>query len=276
MECDCLEVHLRYRLGVSPLLPDASMTGPELVESTADVGGTSVRSLKVATTGDSHVVVVPGLGALGYLLPTVRAVAARGGGCTLLDLPGFGSRRPLSSAPQVGAIASVVAAWVRQAGYPSVALVGHSTGAQVALLASLQLQDEGRVTGLVLAGPTVAPRQRHLARLAAVAPAAYRRDRPTELKVVPDYLRGGPDVVRMLQSAIADRPEFNIRALRVPVLVTAGRADSFAPSAWLYQLAGAATHSPWARVVHLPGSHNNPYVHPGPLSAMIRALDRSA
>jgi pimeloyl-ACP methyl ester carboxylesterase len=150
-------------------------------------------------------------------------------------------------------------------------LAGHSTGAQAALLAALALQDATRVDAVVLAGPTVAPRQRGFARLAVAAPAAFRRESLGELVVLPDYLRARRNVLRLLRSAFADRPEANVTGLRVPLLLTAGRRDAFAPGEWLATLARSATAAPSVSTVVLPGSHNNPYTHPELVAAAILA-----
>jgi pimeloyl-ACP methyl ester carboxylesterase len=212
--------------------------------------------------GAPHVVIVPGLGLPAYLLPLVRALAAAGARCSLLDVPGFGGPGPLACAPTLDGAAIAVAQFLsnRPEAAP-VVLVGHSTGAQVALRAALLVQGRRPVAGLVLAGPTVAPTQRSLVRLAAVTPAAFRRDSPRELVVVPQLLRGGPDVVRLLRSALADRPEAAVAALTAPLTVTAGRSDSYAPAWWLDVLVAGAVRSPSAHRVVLPGSHNNPFTH---------------
>jgi pimeloyl-ACP methyl ester carboxylesterase len=254
-------------MGVSRSL--AAPGEPE--EQIAELWHASVRSLAMGN-GPPSVVLLPGLGLLGYLTPTVEALAGRGVRCNLVDLPGFGSARLLACRPTIASIAETAAAWVLAAGSGPVTLVGHSTGAQAALHAAIALQDSGLVDALVLAGPTVAPSQRSVGQLVVRAPAAYRQDSPAELRVVPDLVRGRLDVLRMLRSACRDEPERTIRDLRVPLLLTAGRADAFASQAWLNQLAAGAIGSPWVRVVRLPGSHNNPYTHPGPLSGVIAAF----
>lgn len=56
---------------------------------------------------------VPGLGALGYLLPLVRACA----GWTrvhLLDVPGFGDRRTARLPADVDSVSRTVAAWLTE------------------------------------------------------------------------------------------------------------------------------------------------------------------
>lgn len=239
--------------------------------------GRGVRSL---STGDGatpyHVVIVPGLGALGYLVPYMRELARRGIQATLLDLPGFGHWDGPGCPPTITDVATATVRWC--SGLPAgerPVLFGHSTGAQAALLAAVRLQDERPPAAVALAGPTVAPNQRSLPRLIARAPLAYRRESPAELSVLGDYRRAGRDVLVLLRSAIDDRPERTIRELRLPLLVTAGRHDAFAPPGWLVALAHAAA-SRSSRVLRLPGSHNNPFTHPAALATIVEALAMEA
>jgi pimeloyl-ACP methyl ester carboxylesterase len=234
-----------------------------------------LRVLEVAAAdpGGRHVVLVPGLGALGYLLPTVRELGRRGIGCSLLDLPGFGAHDGCGATPTVEGVGRAVAHWC--AGLPDgeqLILVGHSTGAQAALHAALALQDVRPPSALVLLGPTVAATQRSLARLIATAPLAYRRDSLRELSVLVDWRRAGRELVTLLRSAIADRPEREVRELRVPLVLAAGRQDAFVPADWLIALArayGQGRDVPPAAVVRLPGSHNNPSTHPEEVADLI-------
>ena len=261
---------------------------PTSLHSTVDV--VDGRPFQLLTTAPDDapvpdVVLLPGLGLPGYLVNTIRALADRGLTCTLLDLPGFGGRGPRACGPSVTEVGDAAAAWLldrctgRPPDAPPMVLVGHSTGAQAALLAAVQLPVAGRngrpVGGVLLAGPTVAPEQRGLLRLAAKAPLAYRRDSPKELLVLEYVARWGPDVVRMLASATRDVPEQVIERLGLPVVLTAGRADAFAPTSWLTTLSRHAVRSPNVRVVRLPGSHNNPFTHPGPFSGLVAGLVRS-
>jgi pimeloyl-ACP methyl ester carboxylesterase len=253
-----------------------------------DVDVVRGRAVQVLTTTPDDapvpdVVLLPGLGLPGYLVPTMRALADRGVTSTLLDLPGFDGAGPRACGPSVADVADAAAAWLTDRcaggrrtppGAP-VVLVGHSTGAQCALRAAVQLPDGGPVGGLVLAGPTVAPEQRRLTRLVAAAPTAYRRESVKELLVLKYVARWAPDVVRMLLSSTRDAPEQTIDRLRLPVLLTAGRQDSFAPPPWLATLARSAVRSPSARIVRLPGSHNNPFTHPVPFSGLVVALLRA-
>ena len=148
-------------------------------------------------------------------------------------------------------------------------LLGHSTGAQAALQAALLVQDHRRLDAVVLAGPTVAPTQRRLDLLALASAAAYRRDSPRELVVLPEVLRARLRLLTLLRSAISDRPERAVPRLSVPLVLTAGRSDAFAPQWWLEVLAGGATRSPAVTVERLGGSHNNPYTHADELAGLI-------
>ena len=248
-----------------------------------DVDVVDGRPIQVlTTTGDDatspDVVLLPGLGLPTYLVPLVQALADRGLTSTILDLPGFGGPGPRACGPSVGEVAESAAAWLRDrcATAPRpVVLVGHSTGAQAALAAAVTLSEDGPVGAVVLAGPTVAPRQRNPLRLVAVAPAAYRRDSPKQLFALKYVARWAPQLARMLLSGTRDAPEETMRQLRLPVVLTAGRADAFAPPSWLATLAAAAVQAPSARIVRLPGSHNNPFTHTVPFSGLVAAVVRS-
>jgi alpha-beta hydrolase superfamily lysophospholipase len=54
----------------------------------------------------------------------------------------------------------------------------------------------------------------------------------------------------------------------VPLILTAGEADTYAPREWLDRLALAAG-STNVGVRLLPGSHNNPYTHPEELAEVV-------
>jgi len=242
------------------------------------VGPDGVRCLRCGpepASGRTHVVVVPGLGVLGYLVPLLRELGRRAVTATLLDLPGFGSARPRACEASVSAIgrtASDVLRYLSLAGaLPAggAVLVGHSTGAQAAAHAAVAVQDDLPLAAVVLAGPTVAPTQRSLRRLLTAAPASFLADSPRQLPVLRDLLRGGQGTVAMLRSAVADRPERVVAGLRVPLVVTAGRLDAIAPRWWLDVLARSAVRSPDVRVVTGPGSHNNPFTRPAGVADIV-------
>jgi pimeloyl-ACP methyl ester carboxylesterase len=215
------------------------------------------------------VVILPGLGLPQYTFPTAAALARRGVRATVLDLPGFSAAGRHGSRPDVHDIGRVAAEWVEaQAVTGPVVVLGHSTGSQAALAAALSLQETHRQLGLVMAGPTFTPRQRRLGPLAAATFTAYRRDSPAELMVVPTAVRELTGVWSVLRSGMRDSPDERLQNLRVPLVLTAGEADSYAPADWLHRLA-AASGSATVTVRPLPGSHNNPYTHPEELADVV-------
>ena len=201
-----------------------------------------------------YVVMLPGLALPSYLVPLARRLAESGVDASVLDLLAFrGGRRAEAS---VGGLAEAAAQWFAASGpVGRTVLLGHSTGAQVAAEVALRPGVEGRLAALVLAGPTFAPHQRSLPRLALATCTAYRRDTPRELVVARDLVRVRTDVARIIRSGLGHRLEERVGRVGVPVTLTAGEQDTFAPRPWLEVLASRTGGS--ARVVLLPGSHNN-------------------
>ncbi|GAA2747219.1 hypothetical protein GCM10009868_35800 [Terrabacter aerolatus] len=246
--------------------------GPDVQVQFTSLGGKVVRSL--ALGGDRPrttplVVVLPGLGLPFYTIPTARSLVARGLACTVLDLPGFGSNLPRPTSPSIHAAGLLAARWIdaQAAGHPVVVL-GHSTGGQAALTAALALSARRRDFSLVLAGTTFAPEQRRLHRLARATPFAYRDDRLDQIDPM-EVWRGRTGIVAMLQSGLHDAPEERIAHLPVPVTVTAGVHDAFAPVSWLDRLAGSARRAPSVRTSLLGGSHNNLFTHPDEIAGLV-------
>lgn len=216
------------------------------------------------------VVLLPGLGLPTYALRVAREVGRAGMRSVLLDLPGFGRHGGRAVPPDVDAVGRAAAAWVGQHVTGPVVVAGHSTAAQAALGAALLLQHDRRDTTLVMAGPTFRPAHRRWGRLLLATPAAYRRDPPTELLLaLPDLVRGRVGVVAVLRSGLADAPEERIRGLTLPLVLTAGVRDSYAPAAWLQALRAAALRSPSVRLVRPEGSHNNLYTHPEQVARVL-------
>ncbi|QFZ20197.1 alpha/beta fold hydrolase [Saccharothrix syringae] len=240
-------------------------------------GGT--RSLEFGDPGaDRHggepvVVVVPGLGALGYLVDALAGCAAWSRPF-LLDVPGFGHRPPRPCAAEVPAVADAVVRWLDLVvGDRPVVLVGHSTGAQAALhVAALH---PGRVGALVLMGPTFPPEQRRFPGLLRNYFRNSRREPPGLLPVtVPYYARGGPrELVRFVRSGQRDRPEQVITGVRCPTLLVRGEHDAFSPRDWVDRLTAAAPDG-WSETA--PGAHTFPYQHGGATSALIARAARRA
>jgi pimeloyl-ACP methyl ester carboxylesterase len=175
--------------------------------------------------------------------------------------------------PTVAGLAEATAAWLQRREVHPLVVVGHSTGSQVALEAVLRAQRTRGDLALVMAGPTFQPDQRSLRGLVPTALTAYRKDTPRELVVLRDVARVRTDLVRIVQSARQHRVEDRVAGLQVPLTVTAGEADSFAPPSWLDLLARRAGAP--SRAVVLPGSHNNLFTHPAEFGALVlEALPR--
>ncbi len=232
------------------------MTSP--VEVWSDLPARPVRSLVLGEPGAGpEVVVVPGLGALGYLLPTLEVLAARTR-VHLLDLPGFGSPRTTGCPPSVEALAGAAQQWLDAVPRSPVLLVGHSTGAQAALRAATA--GPGRLAALVLSGVTFPPDARRLPALLARVLRTTAHERPRELPaVLPEYWRGRRRLPELLRSALADRPEDAVGRVRVPLLVVRGRQDRLCDQRWAERLAAAAPHG---RLQVVPGAHNSVTTHP--------------
>lgn len=217
----------------------------------------------------SCAVFVPGLGLPQYLRPTVDHLTGLGVFCVVLDLPGFRAPGRHGCPPEVDALGAAVAEWVTAHRVPGpLILVGHSTGAQAALAAAIRLQDRTRRLALVMAGPTFRPEHRRLLPLAAAVVPAYRRESLGELVQTPTLLRHAVGVAAVVRSGMRDAPERRLRQLRVPLVLTAGEADSFAPEGWLRSLAACAG-TPATTVRVLPGSHNNPFTYPEELGGLL-------
>ena len=228
------------------------------------------RPLRSVVTGERRpgvppLVVVPGLGALGYLQPLVRACAAWTR-VHLLDLPGFGHRATARLPADLDAVSAATAAWLDVAVDEPVLLLGHSTGAQAVLRAAVERP--ARVHTVVAAGATVAPQHRRPGAVVRQGLATLPHERPGELPaVLPYYVRGARGLPVLLRTALADRPEETARRLAVPLLVVAGRHDGVCPPEWRRALAGVH-----GREQELPGGHNTPWTHPEQTAAAVRSV----
>lgn len=60
-----------------------------------------------------------------------------------------------------------------------------------------------------------------------------------------------------------------VAQLRSALTVTAGRGDTFAPLWWQRVLVAGAAQSVRTAQVTLPGSHNNPFTHPGEMADLV-------
>ena len=236
--------------------PDRSSAGFE--EAWVEVDGRQVRSFSTGERKDlPEIVLIPGLGAPGYLYPWMRQLS-RWTRATALDLPGWRRGRGRSSSSTVTSVGAAAARWLEVSDRQDLVLVGHSSGAQSAIRTALAVPH--RLTGLVLAGPTLDPRARNPAVLAVRFLQTIAREKLPELPtVLPWYLAsGGLPWLRLVSSVIADHPEHLLAAVQPRVLVLTGDHDRFAPTCWARDLAALKS----APCVLLPGPHNACFTSP--------------
>jgi pimeloyl-ACP methyl ester carboxylesterase len=237
-----------------------------LSETRTQVAGRPVRSLTAGhRRGLPDVVLLPGLGAPSYVEPWARQISSWTR-VSVLDLPGWRGLRGRGSASTVAGIAAATAGWLEAGDWRDVLLVGHSSGAQSAIRAALLVPD--RLRGLVLAGPTLDPAARSPLALLARLAETLRHERLSELPaVLPWYLRSGVlPWLRLVRSAVTDKPEAVAGQLRLPVLVLTGARDRLAPPDWAARLAALAGGS--CQIV--PGAHNACFTDAAATDAVLR------
>jgi pimeloyl-ACP methyl ester carboxylesterase len=196
-----------------------------------------------------ELLVLPGLGAIDYLVPWMEASRVP---VTVLDLPGYRGGGARSCPPLISGIAQCCVRWLAATGRTGVVLAGHSTGAQSAIRVAAQCPD--RVAFLLLLAPTFLPAARTLPGLLRRGGATFLREDPRELRsLVASYGRaGGWPVARLLRDGMKDEPQAAAAALTVPVGVICGSHDRLAPPSWGTYLAGLVG----GRATVVPGAHN--------------------
>lgn len=232
-----------------------------------DLGSRPVRALRSGASRHAvpELVIVPGLGALGYLLPTVRACSAWTR-VHLLDVPGFGHRRTCRAPARLTDVAGTVADWLATKGPRRVALLGHSTGAQVAVRAALAVPE--RAETVILAGPTFPPAARRWWPLIARVARTVPHESLGEVRAtLPEYLRGRRRVLTLLRTSMSDAPECLVGDLSCPVVVVRGDRDALSDAGWAHRLAAA---TPRGAVITVPGAHNFTFTQPHATAEALR------
>lgn len=249
--------------------PYQASVGARVEEVWTSVAGRAQRSLRAGSpyVGRPELVMVPGLGTLGYLLPTVRR-CAEWTRVHVLDVPGFAHPAGGEIAPTVEAIGRAVADWVRTACARPVVLAGHSTGAQAALRAAVTIPD--LVDGAGLLGPTFPPAERRVGPLLRAIARTLPYERVAIVPLAgPGYLRGGTRMLSLIRDGMRDRPEEVVSRLGCPLLVVRGEHDALSPAVWARELAARV---PDGRVAEAPGGHNIPFFSPEETAAALRSL----
>ncbi|MFF0886688.1 alpha/beta fold hydrolase [Streptomyces sp. NPDC003456] len=247
--------------------------GKPLLYVTHDrAGAIAVRSMGTARlgTGRAPVVLVPGLGAHGYLLRTLER-CARPGPARLLDVPGFRDPAGPVCGETIEALADTVARWLAEVPGRPVVLAGHSTGAQVALHAAVSGPE--RVQALVLLAPTFPPRLRRMGPLLGAALRTAVQESPGVVPaVLPSYLKAGPRrLLICARSGQADAPEEVLPSVSCPVTLVGAEDDALSPPGWVRYLAGRARRG---RAVLVRGAHAFPHRRPDVTAALLDSARR--
>ncbi len=219
--------------------------------------------------GAPTVVVVPGLGlsvdawrAPALLLATQLRI---GVGVIALPAHGLPARRDEAVDPASSADRLLTRLDALTEG--PVVLVGHSASCQ--LVAEAARREPGRVSSLVLVGPTTDPRAPTWPRLAArwLATARYERIGQVPL-LLRDYPHSGlATFARAMDAARRHALAPVLAGLPQPVLAVRGRHDHIAPPGWLEELA-ALRHGIDAATLPA-GGHMVPITHPHELVEVL-------
>ena len=192
-----------------------------------------IRSLSTGRRLDlPEVVLLPGMGAPGYLAPLTREISVWTQ-ATVLDVPGWRAGSARACPPTLTGVAVATARWLETTDREGIVLFGHSTGAQSVLATACWFRNVSPAWSSP--APTFEPLgPGRFVCFSGRSPAALRREPFGEIGVVaPSYLAsGGVDFVRFLRTALDDRPEDIITQLAMPILVLTGEHDGFAPPTW--------------------------------------------
>jgi pimeloyl-ACP methyl ester carboxylesterase len=227
-----------------------------------------MRSRTVGRGGEGvpEVVVVMGMAVADYLMPAVAALGAWTR-AHLVELPGFAGSGDPPHELSVAEHGEAVAGWLDATELGPVALVGHSSGTQVAAHAAARRPE--RVCALVLASPTVDPVARSWLRLFVRWRLDGRREPPglTESHRREWRRAGARRLLHLVRTHLHDDIETTLGDVRAPALVLRGRDDRLLTRGWAQRLAEG---TPAGRLLELPGAHTFPWLDPQAWSAPLQ------
>ncbi|MCU7727511.1 alpha/beta fold hydrolase [Actinoplanes sp. KI2] len=241
------------------------MTEVETRQHDGVLGRIRSRSAGAPRAGVPEVILVHGMTACDYLLPSLAAMS----GWTrahLIDLPGCGGSGDPPHELSVAEFAAALGDWLDRHGPGRVILAGHSSGTQVATATAPSRDD---VAAVVLGSPVFDPAWRTLPGVLTRWALDLTRE-PSGLERVNrrERKRAG---LRRLRHVLHEHRGYDltsaVAALPVPTLVVRGREDALSTRRWtrrLATLAAAGSH------VDVPGPHTFCWPDPRAWSEPVR------
>jgi pimeloyl-ACP methyl ester carboxylesterase len=205
-------------------------TGDGWVDEQLQVGGTSVHYRRSTGEGGVPLVHLHGFAISGaYLMPTARALAARGVN-VVPDLPGYGRSERRDRVLDIPALADCTIAILDGLDIDRAVLVGNSMGCAIGLEVAHRVPE--RVHRLVLVSPAGGVHNQPMGRAIAQLARDVVRESPRMFPVaLPDYVRFGPLNGLRLFGELTRFPSLE-RLLRTPVptLAVLGTRDPLLPA----------------------------------------------
>jgi 2-hydroxy-6-oxonona-2,4-dienedioate hydrolase len=202
-----------------------------------------------------------------YMLPTAVRLASY---CHvhIPDLPGYGKSDKPREVLDVPRLADALHAYVEAAGLGRVVLLGNSFGCQIAVDYAARYPE--RVARVVLAGPTVEPSQRTLAKVVPYWLVNLRGEPPSLwLVCFRDFLDMGPRrLIGTFQHMLADRIEDKLPRVLAPTLVVRGQHDTTVPRHWALEMVRLLPHG---LLTEVPGAaHTVNFNAPARFERLVR------
>jgi 2-hydroxy-6-oxonona-2,4-dienedioate hydrolase len=203
-----------------------------------------------------------------YMLPTAEHLAADFQ-IFAPDLPGFGESRGPKRALDVAGLGAALAGWIAALNLKRVALLANSFGCQVAV--ECVLASPGRISHLILQGPTTDPAARTLFGQLREWIRNSRFEPPVRATMLLDYWKAGlPRVLATARYLLRDAIEQKLPRVHVPTLVVRGELDPLVPEPWAEEVVRLL---PKGRLVTIAGAaHTVVYFAPRECAEVVRGF----
>lgn len=192
--------------------------------------------------GGPAFLLVHGIGVSHRYFARLHAALALSADTYSIDLPGFGSMPKPKRQLSVEDYASFIRLALTDLGITeNCVIVGHSMGTQFGVEAAIQ--DPELFSRVVLMGPVVDPKRRHVLKQAwdLLRDCVGSESWSSNLIVFSDYLRCGPRWYLKELPVMMDYPmEDRVAEVKAPVLVIRGERDPVAKGDWARRLAARA------------------------------------